>query len=137
MIDRVTGDVFHYPYLWLSDHERGIDNPKNRTTCLVLKTKDPPGITHLVILAISDRLPDNPEDAIEAPQIEVQRGGLNPARRAFVNISEYNVDALPFSHHYDPNSPTFGRFSRSFAELLARSLAAKIRGGKARRLSRR
>ena len=56
MVDRVAGDVFHYPYLWLSDHERGVDNPKNRTTCLVLKTKDAAGITHLVILAIIESL---------------------------------------------------------------------------------
>ena len=34
MVDRVAGDVFHYPYLWLSDHKRGVDNPKNRPPSL-------------------------------------------------------------------------------------------------------
>ncbi|WP_413993377.1 hypothetical protein ACMDCR_15575 [Labrys okinawensis] len=136
MADREPGDVFHYPYLWAHDHAKGIDNPKDRTACLVFQTKTNPGVTQLVILAISDQAPVDSEDAIEVPEIELRRGGLNFARRAFVHVSEYNLDTLPFSTSYDPNSRSFGRFSRSFTERVARLLANNIRTRRARRMTR-
>jgi hypothetical protein len=134
--DRVVGDVFHYPYLWASDHERGLENPKDRTACLAFIRREDAGIAHLVILAISDRPPGSVEAAIEVPATEIARGGLNPARRAFITISEYNIDTLPFSPHYDPNSRTFGRFGKLFIALVAKSLARAIREGRARKLTR-
>jgi len=134
--DRTPGDVFHYPYLWLHDHRKGIDNPKDRTTCLVFQTRTSAGVIHLVILAISDQEPEEPDDAMAVPEIELRRGGLNFARKAFVHLSECNIDTLPTSTQYDPNSRSLGRFSRSFTEQLARRLAANIRSRRTRTLQR-
>ena len=88
MAERMPGDVFHYPYLWAQDHARGIDNPKDRTACLLFSTTTASGETHLIILAISDQAPENPSDAVAVPEIELRRGGLNNARRAFVHTSQ-------------------------------------------------
>lgn len=136
MVERVTGDVFHYPYLWAHEHARGIDNSRDRTACLVFSTRNGAGEMQLVILAISDRQPENNVDAVEVPEIELRRGGLNPARRAFVHIAEYNTDILPLSVHHNPASRSFGRFSRAFTEHVARALAANIRLRRSRRLAR-
>ena len=136
MAERDAGDVFLYPYLWSQDYARGIENPKNRTSCLVFKTKDKAGVVHLVILAISDQAPKHERDAVAVPEIELRRGGLDPARPAYVHVSEFNDDVLPFSTSYEPSAPTLGRFSRSFTELIARTLAANIRAGRAKRYSR-
>ena len=136
MAEREPGDVFLCPYLWSQDHARGIDNPKNRTACLIFKTKDNAGVTHLVVLAISDQPPDSEQDAVLVPEIELRRGGLDAARPAYVHVSEFNNDVLPFSTSYEPSAVTLGRFSRSFTEHIARTLAVSIRAGRSRRFSR-
>jgi len=136
MAEREAGDVFLYPYLWSQDHARGIDNPKGRTACLVFEARDGAGVRQLVILAISDQVGNDPGAAIEVPDIEMKRGGLNPARKAFVHIGEYNLDALPYSTVYEPSAPSFGRFSRAFTQRIARSLADRIKAGRSRRFTR-
>jgi hypothetical protein len=136
MSERTPGDVFLYSYLWAQDHARGIDNPKARTACLVFETRDKAGVTHMVILAISDQVGANPEASIEVPDIEMKRGGLNVARKAYVHLSEYNLDALPYSTVYEPSAPTLGRFSRAFTEQIARGLSSRIKARQSVRFTR-
>jgi hypothetical protein len=134
--ERQAGDVFLYPYLWSQDHARGIDNPKARTACLVFKTRDGAGITQMVILAISDSAGADPEASIAVPDIEMRRGGLNVARKAYVHLGEYNLDALPYLTVYEPSAPTLGRFSRSFTQQIARGLSNRIKARQSARFTR-
>ena len=38
-----TGSVFHFPYLWRHEKDRGWENQKNSTVCLIVKIKHQTG----------------------------------------------------------------------------------------------
>ena len=139
MSQRAPGSVLLYPYWWRSDARRGVENPKDRTTTLVISqkaaTRDGATLVHLFLLGITDS-PRASQSAIEIPPIEKRRAGLDPARAAFVVVSEYNYDVLPLSHDYDPNSKTFGTFSPAFTELVRMRFLRSVKDGIADRLER-
>jgi len=133
---REPGSVFQYPYRWRGRTE---DHPKDRTTVLAIVVKDAKTdrapITHLFLLAITDN-PDHDRLAVEVPPIERKRAGLSPTRPASVVISEYNYDALPLSHRYNPNAKTFGAFSAAFTEVVRDTFLDAMRQARARRVDR-
>ena len=135
---REPGSVFAYPYLWRVDRNR-IDHPKERTTCLTVarQVRRVGGATlvHLFLLAISDR-PRPDQEVIELPEIEKRRAGLDPARPAYVVLSEYNYDVLPHSWWYDPNSKDYGRFGRGFTDQIVRRFLIGISRKQASRTDR-
>lgn len=127
---RAPGDVFHYPYLWASDAARLLEHPKNRVTCLAVarSTTDREGVQlhHLLLLGITDQLrPD--QEGLDVPAIEKRRAGLVVSRAAYVVVSEYNYDVLPLSWHDDPNSQSFGAFSRGFLDIVQRRFFGLMR----------
>ena len=122
---RSSGAVFAYPYLWKADAERGLTDSKDRTTCMAVR-RDVAGtdgniISHLLLLGITDRVWIG-QLALEVPDTEKRRAGLNPQRPAFVVVSEYNYDVLPHSWHYAPRSETYGKFSSKFTEDIATAI---------------
>ncbi|TFF21771.1 hypothetical protein E3C22_13900 [Jiella endophytica] len=127
----MTGSVFAYPYLWMVEEAKGIRDAKDRTTCLAIR-RDVGGAdgttTHLMLLGITDQLWKG-QKAVEVPDTEKRRAGLNPKRPAFVVVSEYNYDVLPHSWHYAPGTKTYGSFSSKFCKDIAEALKALSRQG--------
>lgn len=138
MAPREAGSVFAYPYLWRVE-EGVIDHPKDRTTCLaILKkitTADGTTLVHLFLLGITDH-PRPEQDAVEIPETEKRRAGLDPIRPAFIVLSEYNYDVLPLSWWYDPDSKDYGRLSQRFTADVRRMFLLKIARKAARRADR-
>jgi hypothetical protein len=133
----LKGSVFHYPYLWTHEFDRGQSHSKERTCCLAFKSTSPNGIVFLVVLPISDRPHTDKTKSIEIPISEKLVAGLDPVRAAFVHVSEYNIDPLSSSMVRNPNAKFFGRFNRRFAETIAAALAEAMRAKSSRGIDRR
>lgn len=131
-----AGSVFHYPYLWSHEKATGVENPKDRTVCLVLRRKDEFGNDHLIILPISDHRPESPNDAVFVPDIEKRRAGLDVGRAAYVHVNDYNIDILQKSWNYDPKAKRLGRFGKAFTRKIAATLANAIKAGQSARIDR-
>ena len=154
-----VGDVLLYPYLWSRQHGDGeTEGRKDRPTAVALRiarsasgasaasaagsTSEGEGRatpqahtasqTLLVLLAISSQPPQADQHAIEVPQTELRRSGLDPSRRAWVYVSEYNTDVLEASFYLDPGAEPIGRLSRAFVGQIAAALAETIRAKKGR-----
>ena len=148
-----VGDVLLYPYLWGRQHKDGeTEGRKDRPTAVALRiarsttatgqtgeeegqapaqTRAAPQ-TLLVLLAISSQPPQADQHAIEVPQTELRRASLDPSRRAWVYVSEYNTDILEASFYLDPSAEPIGRLSRTFVGQIAAALAETIRAKKGR-----
>lgn len=117
------GTVLSYPYLWRRQHDTGeSEGRKNRPVCVVVAIASNAGETHLMLLAISTKPPQSAGDAIEIPETERRRAGLNDAVRSWITICEYNYDIAERSFYLDPTQQILGRFSRPFVMQLAESL---------------
>ena len=136
---REPGSVFHYPYLWADDARAGLQNPKDRTTTLAVTFKrttvEGATVIHLFLLAITDN-PREGQTALEIPQIEKRRAGLDPHRPAFVVMNEYNYDILPHSHCYDRRSKTLGTLGKPFALQVKDKFVRALKDGAAKRVER-
>jgi hypothetical protein len=132
----LSGDVFYYPYRWGHEEDAGMENPKERTSCLAITTPSKDGTVFLVIAAISDQMSDDALSCIEIPEIEIRRGGLNPMRKAFVHVHECNIDPIGLSWNYNANANQLGRFGKSFTEKIVSSIASNLRAGALRKIDR-
>ncbi len=120
-----SGDVFHYPYLWRWQRERGeTEGRKDRPVCVVIAVRGGAGdATHLALLAISSRPPGADQTAQEIPEIECRRGGLGEWKRAWFTVSVYNFVIAERSFCLAPDEPYLGRFSKPFMMRLAAEVA--------------
>jgi len=76
-VDLPSGTVMEYPYLWKWQRARGeTEGRKTRPVCVAISVRGPDGFTHLALLAISIRPPAGDQTALEVPEIECRRGGL-------------------------------------------------------------
>jgi hypothetical protein len=87
-------------------------------------------IHHLVLLPISSQPPNPDQTALEIPDSERGRAGLNRYPRAWIVVSEYNYDVAERSYYYDFNGEVLGSFSGPFLREVAsvvRSILTKAR----------
>ncbi len=118
-----SGDVFHYPYLWRWQGERGeTEGREDRPVCVAIAAPGG-GATHLALLAISSRPPGADQTALEIPEIECRRGGLGDWKRARIAVGEYNYDIAEQSYYLAPDEPVLGCVSKPFMMRLAVELA--------------
>lgn len=129
-----VGDVLLYPYLWLTQQAAGeTEGRKERPTVVALRIdRAGPTGTGLLLVAISSQPPREDQIAIEVPQMELHRAGLDRARPAWAYVSEYNTDVLEQSFYLDRGAEPIGRLSRSFVQQIAGALARTIRERKGR-----
>jgi hypothetical protein len=82
-----TGDIVPaYPYLWRREKDRGEDaGRKERPVCVTIAMKDPAGLTHMALLAITGSEPTGDQTAVELPALEIRRIGLRSHKRAWVS----------------------------------------------------
>ncbi|MFZ2872064.1 hypothetical protein [Zavarzinia sp.] len=116
MTELFSGLVIDYPYLWRWQDDRGeTEGRKERPSCLafVVKGKSD-GLTHVALLAISSTAPREGQVTVEVPEAERRRAGLDPAKRAWITVSEWNHDIAERSFYLGRNARRFGRFGDSF-----------------------
>lgn len=135
MPEPIAGDVWRYGYLWRWQHERGeTAGRKPRPVAIVAVLVERRAATNLFLLPITSSLPDQARFAIEIPQIERRRAGLDDIP-LWIIIDEYNHDILEESHLFDPNA-RIGRFSPTFHASLLRAFARAARDRRAGRVPR-
>jgi hypothetical protein len=93
------------------------------------------GVTNLVILAITLVPPSSSRLALEIPNIERRRAGLDDIP-LWVVLDEYNHDVLESSFYFDPKA-RIGRFSEAFRKLVLRAFMQAAREERSRQIPRR
>jgi hypothetical protein len=131
----IAGDVWRYDYLWRWQHERGeTAGRKPRPVSVVAVLVERQSFTDLFMLPITGSPPDATRLAIEIPEIERRRAGLDD-KPLWIVFDEYNHDILEQSHVFDP-AARVGGFSTSFHASLLRLFASSARNRRAARVPR-
>jgi hypothetical protein len=134
MSNPVSGDVWRYPYLWRWQHEAGeTEGRKQRPVVFVAVVQDKAGGNHLFVLPITT-LPPKDRLALEVPQIEKRRAGLDDLP-LWIILDEYNHDLLERSYYFDP-AERVGAFSNMFHQNVLKSFLRAARERRSRSVPR-
>ena len=132
--DVQSGSVITYPYLWFREADSGeTEGRKLRPSAVALRLKRDKGADLIVLLAITSKHPAPSQAAVEIPENEKRRAGLEADKRLWIVLDEYNTDTVGESLYLVPRSLT-GNFGKTFFLTLLRAFA-KVRL-KARRVDR-
>jgi hypothetical protein len=114
-----TGCVIEYQYLWRREALAGqIEGLKRRPTAVAFRMEcKQSDIVYL--MPITTKEPDANTLAIEVPQIEKKRSGLDLDFRQWIILSEMNADLIPGSFVLEPNAK-IGMFSKAFFQSVLR-----------------
>ena len=124
--DVLTGSVINYPYLWFREAEGGeTEGRKLRPSAVALRLKREGGADLIVLLAITSKHPMPSQAAVEIPENEKRRTGLDADKRLWVVLDEYNTDTVGESLYLVPGSLA-GNFGKRFFLTLLRAFA-KVR----------
>lgn len=126
------GDVIAYPYRWKHQPASTVEHPKLRPVCIAIRLKKAKDQDTVVLLPISDLPPANKADAVALGLAELRAAGLTDRRKAYVHLTEANIDNVFQSLTFNPKAEVLGRLTepslrRVLAEvkkqLLAKNLA--------------
>ena len=133
--DIQTGCVIRYPYLWLREREKGeTSGRKPRPTAVGVRLVRKEGGDGLILFALTTTPPTADQEAVEVPDIEKQRAGLDRDERVWLILDEYNYDVVGESYYLEP-VPPLGRFSKAFFAPLLVEVSTRL--GTIRRVARR
>ena len=129
--DPKAGEVFRYPFLWKRQDLQGeTAGRKSRPVCIAVTVANANGETVVFILPITTKPPLSGRHAVEVPDIEARRAGLDLHVRKWVMLDEINTDIVERSWVWEDRTP-MGAFSPAFAARIRVSLLALARTGKA------
>ena len=121
MSEPKAGEVFRYPFLWKRQAMQGeTEGRKSRPVCIAVTVANRDGESVVFILPITTQPPLSGRHALEVPEIESKRAGLDAHVRKWVMLDEINTDIVERSWVWDDRQP-MGAFSGAFT--------AKIRTG--------
>ncbi len=136
MVDVKQGDVWSYEYLWKHEYDVGIEHGrKPRPAALVATVTGQDGRTNLFILAITSKRPTTDRFAVEVPEIERARAGLDRDMPLWVILDEYNHEFLETTYHFDPGGK-IGSFSAAFSNKALAAFIDVAKVGKLRKVPR-
>lgn len=123
----VEGDVIRYPYRWAAerDEDRSIEGSKERPCCLVLLVRDAAGRPTIFLAPIRSKPPRPGQKALNIPDTERRRAGLDRHADAWIYVDEVNADLLNESWYLTPREP-MGSFSRSYLSKIAVAIRANV-----------
>lgn len=131
-----AGDVFTYPFLWKRQQIQGeTEGRKPRPVCMAVTAANADGNTLLFIVPITTQPPMDGRIAIEVPEIEAKRAGLDTEKPCWVMLDEFNSDVFERSFVFEDRTP-LGAFSSKFTARLQGTLLAAAKDGKARIVNR-
>lgn len=125
-----AGDVFRYPFLWKRQQAAGeTEGRKLRPVCIAVTVANRDGETLVFILPITTQPPVPTRQALEIPQIESQRVGLETHVRKWIMLDEINTDIVERSYVW-ADRKALGSFSAAFTGHLRAELLALVRSGR-------
>lgn len=129
-----TGVIISYPFLWAREAAAGeTEGRKTRPTAVALRLARPGGDA-IVLLPITTQPPAKRRNAVEVPETEKKRAGLEISVRCWIMLDEFNTDVIGKSYYLEPEPP-LGVFSRAFFAPVARKFVTHIKA--ARKVDRR
>jgi hypothetical protein len=133
----VAGEVFRYPFLWKREQMAGeTEGRKKRPVCIAVTIAKSDGETVVFILPITTQPPLPTRQALEVPQIESQRVGLETHVRKWIMLDEINTDVVERSYVWDDRK-ALGAFSSVFTTKIQSSLIALAKAGATSVVNRR
>jgi len=130
------GQVWRYPYLWSHEADAGrIEGVKQRPTAVSLLTTNKDGEAVVMLAPMTTLEPDNNPFAIEVPQTELRRAGLDPSVQAWVITNEYNFEAYKRTYYLEPRALK-GEFTSVFIKLVQAKMIEAMKARKSRGVSR-
>jgi len=122
--DIVAASVIRYPYLWTREADQSeTEGCKLRPAAIAIRLAREDGDL-LLLLPITSKEPDRSRFAVEIPQMEKHRAGLDADIRLWIVLDEYNRDIVGQSCYLEPEPP-LGRFSRAFFLPLLKEFLAR------------
>jgi hypothetical protein len=119
-----TACVIRYPYLWAREAIRGeTEGRKRRPVTVGVRLPRIDGDL-LVLFPITSKEPDAGRFAVEIPETEKRRAGLQADLRLWIIFDEYNTDIVGESFYLEPEAP-IGRFSKAFFLPLMRTFISR------------
>jgi len=112
---------------------------KAQPACVVVPLTGRAG--DVVLFPLTTQEPAAGRLAVRVPETERRRLRLRGAAASWVLLDEGNRDVLPGSFHvepirHDPPSYAYGAFSAAFMRVVLRTLAAALRSGQTRVVTR-
>jgi hypothetical protein len=113
-----TGDVWRYPFVWSREAQDGETEGRKDRPCVVpIVVTAGDGGSFVYFLPITTQPPRKGQNAVEVPQTELRRAGLDTDGPSWVMLDEYNRDRLGASYYIEPGG-YMGRFSPAFLDPL-------------------
>jgi hypothetical protein len=132
-----AGDVLRYPYLWARQAGQGeTEGRKTRPCAVILALKTGNGLTELRLCAVTTQPPQSGTHAVEVPEIERRRAGLDVGLPLWVIVDEHNVDVFEQSFYIEPQSQ-IGAFSSAFTKDLQAEMIVALRQRNSKAVRRR
>jgi hypothetical protein len=132
-----AGDVLRYPYLWARQAGRGeTEGRKTRPCAVILALRTGSGQTELRLCAVTTQPPQTGTHAVEVPEIERRRAGLDVGLPLWVIVDEHNVDVFEQSFYIEPQSQ-IGTFSSAFTKDLQAEMILALRQRNSKAVRRR
>lgn len=126
-----SGSVIRYPFLWAREFDKGeTEGRKPRPTAVGFRLERPGGQDILILFPITTQPPQSGRFALEIPDTEKRRAGLEAALRLWIILDEYNEDVIGQSFYLEP-SALIGEFSRAFFVPVIRTFIkrrSEVRG---------
>lgn len=131
------GDVWSYPFLWSRESARGeTEGRKHRPCALALLLRAAEGETEILLVPITSQPPGDDRVAVEIPEIEKRRAGLDKHLPLWVIVDEFNSDLPSRSFYFEPGG-RIGTFGSHFIKTVQRAMVEAIKARKAKRVRRR
>ena len=125
-----VGEVWRYPFLWKREAVRGnTEGQKQRPCAVAMLTRNATDEPIVMFVPITTQPQENNPFAIEVPEIEKKRAGLDLHLRLWIVCLEHNNDAYERSYYLEP-SARLGTFSMPFIKKIQ---GLKIEAIKSRR----
>jgi hypothetical protein len=117
----VSGTVFAYPFLWAHQAERGeTEGRKDRPVVVGIRLRPEYGQDRVLLLPITSKAPQQQSLAVEIPDSEKRRGGLDVMMRLWIVIDDINIDEPGHSYFLSSQRP-LGRFSNAWFLTVMRT----------------
>ncbi|MFC3058555.1 hypothetical protein [Paenirhodobacter populi] len=131
------GDVWVYPFLWSREAARGeTEGRKERPVSLLLLSRNAKGEVETLLAPITSQPSEGNAFAVEVPEIEKRRAGLDQTIRLWVIADEVNTDIPAKSYYFEPGN-RIGGFSKPFVKKVQAVLIEAVRARKLRQTPRR
>ncbi len=124
--DIKTGCVLRYPYLWHREHAEGeTAGRKSRPVAVAARLERAGEPDALLLFPLTTSKPSTGRHAIEIPETEKRRAGLDRNVSVWIILDEYNYDLVGESFYLEP-IPPLGQFSKAFFGPVLRMVLQRL-----------